>query len=177
MIDYLASMTVGEILPVLANRATAFSTSWTAWHWGCTCKHDTVILLRYKKNIWSFTAKQDGKILLNNWNQWGLDLNWVKSKFIDCKIVQHNPNFRKPRDSKLIWKNVIYSFFKPKYHIRFLNVGPTFAAKTALTYLGMDSIRPDSSDQATFFHRSLVQFWCSIGHHGHFWRVTRVSMG
>ena len=49
MIDYLASMTVGEILPVLANRATAFSTSWTAWHWGCTCKHDTVILLRYKK--------------------------------------------------------------------------------------------------------------------------------
>lgn len=32
---YLASMTVAEILPVLSNRETAFSTSWTAWHWGC----------------------------------------------------------------------------------------------------------------------------------------------
>lgn len=50
---------------------------------------------------------------------------------LNCKIVQRNPHFRKSRDSKLIWKDIIYLSFKQKYHIILLNVGPIFADKTA----------------------------------------------
>jgi len=35
----------------------------------------------------------------------------------------------------------------------------------------------DSSDQATFFHCSVVQFWCSRAHCWPLWRWTGVSMG
>lgn len=85
----------------LSSGAALFTLKWES-------SHDRLITMlmesQVTKHFWSFTVNKRCSILLNNRGRRGLVLKCIK-------LLRRHPSLLKPGDPKLIWKDVINTFF------------------------------------------------------------------